>query len=61
MTLGNSLYAEKVFVGAEGVLTSGRICAQQIEVEPGGFLQGRVEKYHPREVPGDAPAQAQAA
>jgi cytoskeletal protein CcmA (bactofilin family) len=50
VTLGNSLFAEKVAVGKSGILTSGRIRAAQIEVEAGGSLQGRVEKYVPPEI-----------
>jgi cytoskeletal protein CcmA (bactofilin family) len=61
MTLGNSLFAEKVFVGGEGILTSGRICVQQIDVQPGGYLQGRVEKYVPREKQPETHPQAEAA
>jgi cytoskeletal protein CcmA (bactofilin family) len=69
--LGDSLFAEKIAVGRGGVLVSGRIRAAQIEVEPGGSLQGRIEKYvPPKEVadeivpetqPTDAPPQPVAA
>jgi cytoskeletal protein CcmA (bactofilin family) len=51
VTLGSSLFAEKIAVGRGGVLTSGRISAAQIEVDPGGSFQARIEKYVPREVP----------
>ena len=63
VTLGDSLFAEKIEVGTGGMLSSGRICADQIDVARGGFLQGRVEKYVPREIPLDAeiPPEAEAA
>jgi cytoskeletal protein CcmA (bactofilin family) len=51
VTLQGSLFAEKVSGAAGGVLTSGRINARSLEVSPGGFFQGRIEKYVPREVP----------
>lgn len=53
VTLGNALFAEKIAVGRGGVLTSGRIRAARIEVEPGGSLQGRIEKYVPPEKPAE--------
>lgn len=61
MTLGSSLFAERVVVGAGGFLTSGRICAANVEVSPGGFLQGRIEKYVPRIEPIEATPEAEAA
>jgi len=42
-------------------LTSARICTAHLEVQPGGFLQGRVEKYVPRDVPEETSAEAKAA
>ena len=51
MNLGSSLNAERVSVSAAGSLTFGRIHAAQIEVAPGGFFQGRIEKYIPPEIP----------
>ena len=54
VTLGSSLHAEKVVVGREGILKSGRIIAASVEVERGGSLQARVEKYVPREIPAEA-------
>ena len=47
VTLGSSLFAERVAVGKGGVLTSSRIRAAQIEVEPGGSFQSWIEKYVP--------------
>jgi cytoskeletal protein CcmA (bactofilin family)/ribosomal protein L40E len=61
VSLGNSLLAEKVTVEAGGVLTSGRINAAQVNVSPGGFLQGRIEKYVPYESPAESPSAAEAA
>ncbi len=61
LTLGNSLFAEKVSVASGGVLTSSRICVERLEVSPGGFLQGRIEKYVPREVPIETPPEEEAA
>jgi cytoskeletal protein CcmA (bactofilin family) len=49
--LSDALFAEKVMVGSSGFLAAGRISAASIEVSPGGFLQGRIEKYVPREAP----------
>ena len=51
MTLGSSLNAERVAVSAVGSLTFGRVNAAHIEVAPGGFFQGRIEKYIPPEIP----------
>jgi cytoskeletal protein CcmA (bactofilin family) len=59
--LGGSLFAQKVSVGSGGVLTFGRISAACIEVSPGGYLQGRIEKYVPPPVPIETPPQAEAA
>jgi len=62
VTLGSSLFAERVVVGSGGVLTSGRICAANVEVSSGGFLQGRIEKYvPPREEPVEETPEAEAA
>jgi len=61
VTLGGSLFAEKVTVANGGTLTSARICTAHLEVQPGGFLQGRVEKYVPRDVPEETSAEAKAA
>jgi cytoskeletal protein CcmA (bactofilin family) len=61
VALGNSLFAEKITVAAGGILTSGRISAAQISVSPGGFLQGRVEKYLAPEIPLETRTQAEAA
>ena len=47
VTLGSSLFAERVAVGKGGVLTSGRVRAAQIEVDPGGTFQSWIEKYVP--------------
>jgi cytoskeletal protein CcmA (bactofilin family) len=58
VTLGHSIFAEKISVSTGGILTSGRICAAQVEVSHGGFLQGRIEKYHPPEVPAEPSAVA---
>jgi len=51
VTLRTSLAAEKLAVLNGGVLTSPTIRAACIEVSPGGSLQGRIEKYVPREAP----------
>jgi cytoskeletal protein CcmA (bactofilin family) len=51
MILTTSIFAEKIRVFGGGTLTSPRICAGRIEVSAGGVLQGRVEKYVPREAP----------
>jgi cytoskeletal protein CcmA (bactofilin family) len=59
--LGNSLFAEKVIVGEGGVLTSGRISAASVEVSAGGFLQGRIEKYIPPQIPLEVTPEAEAA
>jgi cytoskeletal protein CcmA (bactofilin family) len=61
VTLGSSLFAERIEVSSAGTLTSGRICAGCIEVAPGGFFQGRVEKYVPREIPLEQAPEAEAA
>jgi cytoskeletal protein CcmA (bactofilin family) len=61
VALGDSLLAEKITVGSSGVLTSGRINAAQITVSPGGYLQGRIERYAPRELPVETPPHAEAA
>ena len=50
VTLTGTLFAEKISVAASGALTSSHISAATIEVSPGGSLQGRVEKYVPREI-----------
>lgn len=49
--LSDSLSAEKITVADGGVLTSPIFRAANIEVSPGGSLQGRIEKYVPRAVP----------
>jgi hypothetical protein len=54
VTLGSSLHAEKVTVGRDGILKSGRIIAASIAVERGGSLQATIEKYVPREIPAEA-------
>ena len=63
--LATLLVAEKVAVLSEGVLISPVLRAGRIEVSPGGILQGRVEKYVPREVPkepeGEGEPEAEAA
>ena len=51
MTLGSSLAAEKVTVAKGGFLSSSRINAGQIEIDPGGSFQSWIEKYVPRIVP----------
>ena len=61
VTLGNSLFAEKIVVGGGGILTSGRINAAQVEVSFGGSLQGRIEKYVPHEFPAHNTPAAEAA
>ena len=52
--LGKSLSAEKITVLPGGILSAPVLRAGGIEVHPGGTLQGRVEKYTPREVPAKA-------
>jgi cytoskeletal protein CcmA (bactofilin family) len=49
--LGTSLAAEKITVLSGGALTSPTVRAARIEVNPGGSLQARIEKYVPREAP----------
>lgn len=49
--LSSSLFAEKITVLGGGVLSSPTLRAASIEVGPGGSLQGRIEKYIPRETP----------
>lgn len=51
VTLAISLDAEKTIVLSGGVLTSPVIRSGRIEVNPGGTLQARIEKYIPREKP----------
>ncbi|HEY0257402.1 MAG TPA: polymer-forming cytoskeletal protein [Candidatus Methylacidiphilales bacterium] len=59
--LADSLFAEKVTVSGAGFLAANRIYASSIEVSPGGFLQGLIEKYVPKELPDETPPQAEAA
>jgi cytoskeletal protein CcmA (bactofilin family) len=49
--LASSLFAEKIVVLNGGVLSSPTLRAASIEVSPGGYLQGRIEKYIPRKAP----------
>jgi len=58
--LASSLFAEKITVLPGGVLTSPRLRAARIDVSPGGTLQGRVEKYIPREAPAEPAPEAEA-
>jgi cytoskeletal protein CcmA (bactofilin family) len=51
VTLATSLDAEKTVVLSGGVLTVPVIRSARIEVSPGGTLQGRIEKFVPREKP----------
>jgi cytoskeletal protein CcmA (bactofilin family) len=53
VTLGSSLHAEKVVVGRDGILKSGRIIAASLTVDRGGSLQATIEKYVPREIPAE--------
>ena len=59
MTIDASLFAERVVVRSGGTLMSSQISAAHVEVASGGFLQGRIEKYIPREV--ETPPEAEAA
>ncbi len=55
VVLESSLFAEKLTVSAGGSLVCPRLCIGQIDVSPGGFLQGQIEKYVPRgETGGDS-------
>jgi len=58
--LASSLFAEKITVLPGGVLTSPTIRSARIDVSPGGSLQGRIEKYIPREVPAEPAPEAEA-
>jgi len=58
--LATSLIAEKIIVLGGGVLSSPTLRAASIEVAPGGSLQGRVEKYVPREAPVEPSPESQA-
>jgi cytoskeletal protein CcmA (bactofilin family) len=49
--LASSLFAEKITVLNGGVLSSPTLRAASIEVSPGGYLQGRIEKYIPKKAP----------
>lgn len=62
--IAHALFAEKVVVPAGGFLDAGRVSAGRLEVSPGGFFQGRVEKFVPRPravVPVEDPPEAEAA
>jgi cytoskeletal protein CcmA (bactofilin family) len=61
VTLTGSLFADRVAVGSSGILNSAHIYAAAVEVSPGGSLQGRVEKFVPREVPPETVSHAEAA
>jgi cytoskeletal protein CcmA (bactofilin family) len=61
LDLSDSLFAEKVTVTHGGFLGATRISAASIEVSPGGFLQGLIQKHIPRKVPDETPPQAEAA
>lgn len=61
VTLSGPLFAEKIMVSSGGHVTSPRISAASVEVKPGGRLQGRIEKYVPREVPAEDPLPSEAA
>ncbi len=58
--LAHSLQAEKIRVLSGGVLASPTIRAASIEVSSGGSLQGRIEKYVPREAPPEPAPEAEA-
>jgi hypothetical protein len=49
--LGTSLSARTITVVEGGILTAPSIRAISVEVSPGGSLQGRIDKYIPRETP----------
>lgn len=49
--LATSLHAEKITVLNGGILNSPNLRAASINVNMGGSLQGRIEKYVPREAP----------
>ena len=53
VTLSGPLFAEKIVISNGGQVTSPRISAAQIEVDPGGKLEGKIEKYVPREAPAE--------
>ncbi len=55
--LTTSLVAEKLSVLGHGSLEAPTVRAACIEVSPGGSLQARIEKYIPREVPKNTPAE----
>lgn len=57
--LVHSLHAQKILVSGTGVLSSPTISSVQIEVNPGGSLQGRIVKYIPREAPASPEEQPQ--
>lgn len=59
--LSDFLFVEKLAVTSGGFLGATRISAATVEVSPGGFLQGLIEKHIPREVPDETPPQAEAA
>jgi len=52
--LAGALCAEKVEVSSGGFLSAERIGAGCLDVEPGGFLEGRIEKYIPPELPAES-------
>jgi len=60
VNLSGALWAEKISVSASGFLVAASICAGRIEVSPGGFLEGRIEKYVPKELPVETPPEVEA-
>jgi cytoskeletal protein CcmA (bactofilin family) len=70
LNLPGSVFAERIVIMAQGKMNVGRLNAGSIEVNPGGLLQGMIEKYVPRPRPpvqemaepaGEAEPQAKAA
>jgi cytoskeletal protein CcmA (bactofilin family) len=53
LNLPGSVVAEKVVVMAQGRMNVGRLSAASVEVNPGGILQGLIEKYVPRPKPAE--------
>lgn len=57
--LSDTLFAEKVTVTGTGFLTTPRISSAVIEVSPGGFLHGLIEKYVPRKLPDETSSEVE--
>jgi len=56
VTLAGPLLAETIIVSSSGHVSSPRISAARIEVSRGGGLQGRIDKYVPKEPPAEIPS-----